>query len=94
MVKIRVQVQQPRIAVHLNGPPSVCVQVTGTVSAGQTYEGAYTITPSVRETVLPTARRLMREDLTVRAIPFIDVTNPSGGSTIYIGEEIEINGSF
>lgn len=85
MLKIRIRPPQP-------------VKVTIAGSGGGTiypeYDGAYAVTPAVEGQALPTAQRLMREDLTVRAIPFFDVTNPAGGSTVYIGEEIEINGSI
>ena len=34
---------------------------------------------------LPTASKTMYTDVTVKAIPYYDVSNPSGGTTIYIG---------
>lgn len=48
------------------------------------YEGAYEVTPTVEGEVLPTAQKLMQDDLTVKAIPVYSVGNMAGGSTFYI----------
>ena len=56
------------------------------------YMGSYEITPKVDEQILPTAQKLMTSDLMVKAIPIFDVSNNSGGSTVYIGKELEIYG--
>ena len=52
------------------------------------YDGEYTITPDVDGQTVGTAGKMMREDLTVEAIPYFDVSNVSGGSTVYIGGSI------
>lgn len=52
------------------------------------YDGDYTITPDVDGQTVGTAGKMMREDLTVEAIPYFDVSNVSGGSTVYIGGNI------
>lgn len=52
------------------------------------YRGAYEVTPQVDEQVLPTAQKLMVDDLTVKAIPRYDVSNNSGGQTVYIAREV------
>ncbi|MBP3647192.1 MAG: hypothetical protein J6K55_12305 [Clostridia bacterium] len=52
------------------------------------YTGSYEITPKVDAQILPTAQKLMTEDLTVKAIPFFDVSNNSGGRTVYIAREV------
>ena len=52
------------------------------------YDGEYEITPRITEQTLPTAMKLMTEDLTVRAIPRYDVSNTSGGTTIFIANEV------
>lgn len=54
------------------------------------YSGEYAITPTVDGQTLETAQKLMTDNLTVKQIPFFDVGNNSGGSTVYIGTEIEI----
>lgn len=55
---------------------------------GEPYEGPYEVTPRVEAQTLPTAKKLMREDVSVRAIPYFDVSNPAGGNTIYIANEV------
>lgn len=54
------------------------------------YEGEYEVTPRVDSQELKTKHKYMTDDVTVLAIPFFEVGNPSGGSTVYIGGEIEI----
>ena len=54
---------------------------------GEPYEGPYDVTPKVTAQTLPTAKKLMREDVSVRAIPYFDVSNSAGGNTIYIANE-------
>ncbi len=48
------------------------------------YTGAYEVTPTVEGEVLPTAQKLMKEDLTIKAIPVYSVSNTAGGNTFYI----------
>lgn len=52
------------------------------------YEGDYEVTPKVREQTLPTADRLLLEDVRIKEIPYFDVSNSSGGSTVYIAREL------
>ena len=66
---------------------------TGVVDVTEQYMGDYEVTPTVDGFTLPTRRKLMTRDLTIKEIPYYDVSNTSGGSTVYIGEEIEIYGS-
>lgn len=56
--------------------------------SAETYSGAYTVTPSSSEQTLETASKLMEDDVTVKEIPYYDVSNTSGGSTVYIGTEV------
>lgn len=51
------------------------------------YEGLYSVTPLVREQILPTKEKSMEEDLTVEAINYLEVQNPQGGKTVTIGFE-------
>ena len=53
------------------------------------YNGGYSVTPRVDEQLLCTAKKFMVEDVTIKAIPFYNVSNNSGGNTVYIGKEIE-----
>lgn len=53
------------------------------------YAGEYAITPTVDGLTMPTAQQLMRDDVTINPIPYYEVSNPSGGDTVYIGSELE-----
>ena len=52
------------------------------------YDGEYKVIPSPNEQVLKTANRIMKNDVTITAIPYFDVSNNSGGSTVYIANEV------
>ena len=51
-----------------------------------TYEGSYEIKPTTESQILQTKEKLMKDDLTVKAIPYAEVTNSSNGITVTIGE--------
>lgn len=52
----------------------------------QTYSGPYTVIPVLHDDqVLETREKLMTDDMTVKAIPIVQTTNPYGGQTIVIG---------
>lgn len=55
-----------------------------------TYTGKYEVTPKVEGQALKTKQKYMIDDVTVHAIPYFDVSNTAGGSTVYIGTEIEL----
>ena len=73
------QAASPAMAVELGRPVYL---------GGEPYEGPYEVTPKVTAQTLPTAKKLMREDVSVRAIPYFGVSNPAGGNTIYIANEV------
>lgn len=53
------------------------------------YTGDYEITPNAHNPiVLQTKNKKMVDDVTVKKIPFFDVSNTSGGTTIFIGNEV------
>ena len=59
-------------------------------SVAEEYKGEYIVTPDpYDQQVLNTAKKLMRDDVTIKKIPFFAVSNASGGDTVYIGSEIE-----
>lgn len=63
----------------------------GTVFSDNTppYDGEYEVTPSTEnEVILKTSNKLMLADVQVKKIPYYDVTNSTGGSTVYIGSEV------
>lgn len=49
------------------------------------YRGEYVITPAVDEQTLETSLKVMRDDVTVKAIPYAEVSNLANGKTITIG---------
>ena len=67
---------------------AVSVRITGTaVVSAPEYAGPYDITPLFTAQVLPTAKKLMQKDVTIRKIPQYEVSNDSNGYTLIIGEE-------
>lgn len=51
------------------------------------YDGEYQFVPKTTEMIIPTRQKSMKEDLTIFQIPYSEVSNPEGGSTITIGIE-------
>ena len=51
------------------------------------YEGSYEVDPRKVSQTLETANKSMADDVTVNAIFYSEVANPSGGDTVYIGME-------
>ena len=49
------------------------------------YVGEYDVTPKIEPQVLETRDKLMSDDVTVKGIPFYEVSNPQGGTTFIIG---------
>lgn len=87
MIQVRVA-QQSAVSVRIAGAASVRVDVTGTTVVGAPeYSGPYDITPLFSAQTLPTAKRLMQRNLTIKKIPQYEVTNDSNGYTLIIGEE-------
>lgn len=52
----------------------------------EAFDGPYEVIPSANAQTLPTAKRRMTDDVTINAIPYLSVSNPSGGRTITIGD--------
>ena len=52
------------------------------------YDGTYKITPKVNEQTIPTAQKFLSEDMIIKKIPYFDVGNTAGGSTVYIANEV------
>ncbi len=50
------------------------------------YEGEYNITPTPKARILPTKDKLMRNDFTILAIPYAEVTNLANGITVIIAD--------
>lgn len=88
-MSVRVCVAAARAVQVAAGTPAASVSVTGPVVAahGEEYTGPTTVTPSGSVQTLPTAHKYLAQDITVREIQRWDVGNPSGGKTVFIGEE-------
>ena len=54
----------------------------------ETFDGEYVVTPKVMAQTMPTKQKMMRDDVTIREIPFFETSNTSGGNTVYIGSEV------
>lgn len=72
------------IQVRVAQQSAVSVRIAG---AAPEYSGPYDITPLFTAQVLPTAKKLMQKDVTIRKIPQYEVSNDSNGYTLIIGEE-------
>lgn len=77
----------------LVGKVSEKVLLTGQIAISNTvivdheeYEGPYEVKPVVEPQTISTKEKLMKEDLVVLAIPYVEVTNTSNGITVTIGE--------
>ena len=78
------------IEVSLRTKCSVTGVVAVNVNGGtERYTGEYEVTPLVTSQVLETKQKLMTDDLKIKEIPFFNVSNTSGGTTVYIGGDIE-----
>lgn len=62
-------------------------QVTEYVG-GKEYKGDYVATPTTEEQVFKTKGMVLLDDMTVKSIPFFNVSNTSGGNTVYIASEV------
>lgn len=76
----------------LSGSISAQTSLSGSVSnpkSAENYTGDYEIVPQAFEKqVLHTANKLCTADITVTAVPYIEVSNRSDGKTVYIASEV------
>lgn len=54
----------------------------------ETYAGDTAVTPTVEGSTMPTKGKYMAQDVTINPIPFYNVSNTAGGTTVYIAKEI------
>lgn len=88
---IQFKVSSPSVCFRISGgnAPAMFVDLGRPVYlSGEPYDGPYEVTPKVTAQTLPTKKMLMREDVSIRAIPYFDVSNQAGGNTIYIANEV------
>ena len=88
-MSVRVCVAAARAVQVAASTPAASVAVIGPVVAahGEEYTGPTTVTPAGRVQTLPTAHKYLTDNIIVREIQRWDVGNPSGGKTVFIGEE-------
>lgn len=53
--------------------------------SSEEYDGDYRVIPKFTETVLKTKNKIMKDNVSVSPIEVARVSNPSGGTTVYIG---------
>ncbi len=56
------------------------------VTKYETYDGEYTVIPTLENQTLATADKLMKQDVTVEKIPHYEVSNNAGGTTFITAE--------
>lgn len=81
-IAVTVEETSQEIAVELEAVQTL------TKFVNEPYEGDYEVVPKVTAQTMPTKDKVLSKDITVKSIPFFNVSNTSGGETIYIGEEI------
>lgn len=59
------------------------------VSDANAYMGPYDVVPTADGLTLETARKLMTQDVDIRPIPIYEVSNTSGGTTVYIAATVD-----
>lgn len=55
----------------------------------ENYEGPYEVIPKIESQSLSTKNKCMSNNVTIREIPYYEVSNASNGETIIIGGEIK-----
>lgn len=55
---------------------------------GELYEGDYAVTPKIDAQTMPTKDKYLIDDVTIKPIPIFEVSNNSGGNTVYIAKEM------
>lgn len=61
------------------------IQAHPVYTGGEKYDGDYEVTPKFTEEVLKTKNKIMKDNVLVHPIEVARVSNPSGGTTVYIG---------
>lgn len=79
-------------AKKLSGKINAAITFTGVMSKPigyVDYDGSYEVTPKVSAQSLQTKDKHLTDDIKIKSIPFFNAGNETGGSTVYIGVEIE-----
>lgn len=56
-----------------------------TAGSSEVYDGDYEVIPKFTEIVLQTKKKFMKDNVSISPIEVARVSNPSGGTTVYIG---------
>lgn len=64
------------------------IHVVTNYVGGELYEGDYAVTPKVDAQTMPTRDKYLVDDVTINPIPIYEVSNNSGGKTVYIAKEM------
>lgn len=67
---------------------SACVPIRMLNIGIPDYEGTYEVTPMITSQTLNTENKRMTEDVTVNSVPYYEVSNIEGGTTVYIASEV------
>lgn len=62
-------------------------ETAASIKSPSAYEGSYTITPSAETQTLQTADKRMAKNVEVKAIPYREEINETGGTIVYIACE-------
>lgn len=78
----------PAVTESDNG--KILTVVDGAWAAGELplYNGEYSVTPAVTGQTLETAQTYLDADITIKKIPYAETSNNSGGTTVFIGNEV------
>lgn len=69
----------------LSFPDGFASGIQALAAGGEEYDGDYRVTPKFTEKVLQTKNKFMKDNVSVAPIEVARVSNPSGGTTVYIG---------
>lgn len=72
---------------EINGELSAAYTIS-TGPGGEPYQGNYAVVPKVEQQMLSTKGKTMLDNVVVYKIPYFEVSNNSGGETVYIANEI------
>lgn len=74
-----ITINVPEITIELDN-----IIVNPVIGDAEPYEGEYSVLPLPEQQTLSTAKKYCVEDITIKSIPFYEVTNDSGGTTVVI----------
>lgn len=77
----------PIISGELSPMPQLVAELSIDLNRDKYYDGNYDISPRVGSQTIPTADKILREDITIDPIPYSEVPNEAGGLTVNIAYE-------